>query len=477
MLDCGAPTRAVIYTRVSADREGDGRSVDEQETSCRSDCHRYGWSVVKVLADNDRSASRRARKDRPAFAELGELLASGTVDILVVWEASRMQRDLDAYVALRGLCAAHGVKWCYCGRVYDLDNDDDRFSTGIDALVGEREAALTRKRVLRSVEARAAAGRPHGHLHDGYKIEHDPETGKPLGRVLDPKRAPIIREIVDRLLAGDSAYTIARDFNDRGLTTSKGKPWRGQNIARRAQSPTIAGLRVHRGQVLDVKAEWPEIVTPEEHARLTVLLSDPRRKDNKEGSHVKHLLTGIARCGECGAPVRIISGYRPNGTHRVRYGCAKSHCVQRAAEPVDTMIERLIIARLSQPDILAVLADTTQDTEAQEAATEVARLRAKLARARALVDADRLSLESLADLESRTLPRIAEAERKARPRHVPGAVLDVAGPDAAARWSALAMTQRRVIVKALVDVRIHRTARGNQYTAFDPESVKVRRLV
>jgi hypothetical protein len=49
----------------------------------------------------------------------------------------------------------------------------------------------------------------------------------------------------------------------------------------------------------------------------------------------------------------------------------------------------------------------------------------------------------------------------------------VAGPDAAARWSTLPMTQRRAVVKALVDVRIHRTARGNQYTAFDPESVKV----
>jgi hypothetical protein len=56
-------------------------------------------------------------------------------------------------------------------------------------------------------------------------------------------------------------------------------------------------------------------------------------------------------------------------------------------------------------------------------------------------------------------------------------VLDVAGPDASARWSALPMTRRRAVVKALVDVRIHRTARGNQYTAFDPESVKVRRLV
>lgn len=431
---------------------------------------------MEVLTDNDRSASRWSRKDRPAYDQLAELLTAGRADVLVTWEASRAQRDLTAYAALRDLCAAHGVKWSYSGRLYDLTDSDDRFSTGIDALVSEREADLTRKRILRSVEARAADGRAHGQLHDGYKIEYDPSTGKPLRRVLDPERAPIVREIVDRLLAGDSAYTIARDFNDRGLTTSKGKPWRGQNIARRATSPTIAGLRVHRSQILDVEAQWPPIITQEEHHRLITLLSDPRRKNNKEGPGVKHLLTGIARCGVCEAPVRMISGYRPNGTHRVRYGCPERHCVQRAAEPVDTMIERLLIARLSQPDVLAAIADATKDTEAQKAAAEVARLKAKLTKARELVDADQLSLESLADLETRTLPKIRDAERRARPKHVPGAVLEVAGPDAGARWAALPVTQRRAIVKALVEVRIHRTARGNQHT-FDPAAIEVRRII
>jgi DNA invertase Pin-like site-specific DNA recombinase len=313
--------RAVIYTRVSADRDGDGRSVDEQAAACRTDCDRNGWSVVKVLTDNDRGASRWSRADRPAYAELTTLLASGTVDVLVTWEASRAQRDLAVYVQLRDLCSGHGVRWSYNGRAYDLADDDDRFATGMDALMSEREAGLTRKRVLRSVEARAASGRPHGQLHDGYRIEFDASTGKPARRVLDPEREPIIREIVNRLLAGDSAYAIAQDLNARGLTTSTGKPWRGQNIAQRAKSPTIAGLRLHRGEVLpDVTAKWPRIISEKEHHQLVALLSDPQRKHNREGPKVKHLLTGIARCGVCSATVRMISGYRPDGSHRVRYG-------------------------------------------------------------------------------------------------------------------------------------------------------------
>jgi len=432
--------------------------------------------LAKVFPENDRGASRWSKKDRPQFRELVALLATGIVDVVVTWEASRSNRDLAVYVQLRDLCAGNGVLWCYNGRTFDLTDDDDRFATGMDALVAEREAGLTRKRVLRSVEARAGKGRPHGQLHDGYKIEYDPRTGKPVRRVLDPERAPIIREIVDRLLAGDSAYAIAASLNERGITTSRGKPWRGQNIVNRMRSPTIAGLRVHRGQVLDVEAQWPPIISLEEHNRLTTLLSDPRRKDNKEGGGIRHLLTGIARCGVCEGPMRMISGYRLNGTRRVRYSCAERHCVMRAAELVDTMIERLIIARLSQPDVLVAIADVTRDTKAQQAAAEVARLRAKLVQARQLVDADRLSLESLADLEARTLPKIAEAERRARPQHVPGAVYEVAGPDAATRWAALPMTQRRAIVKALLEVRIHRTRPGNQHS-FDPAAIDVRRLI
>lgn len=46
-----------------------------------------------------------------------------------------------------------------------------------------------------------------------------------------------------------------------------------------------------------------------------------------------------------------------------------------------------------------------------------------------------------------------------------------------ARWEALAMSTKRVIVKALLEVRIHRTARGNQHTLFDPSAVEVRRLL
>ena len=73
-----------------------------------------------MFSDNDRSASRYARKGRPQHRELIQFIETGGADVLVTWESSRAQRDLDAYTKLRSLCERQGILWSYAGRIYDL---------------------------------------------------------------------------------------------------------------------------------------------------------------------------------------------------------------------------------------------------------------------------------------------------------------------------------------------------------------------
>ena len=74
-------------------------------------CRRNGWEVVRIFTDNDRSASRYATKTRPEHVKLIKFIESGGADVLVTWESSRAQRDLDAYTKLRSLCERHGILW------------------------------------------------------------------------------------------------------------------------------------------------------------------------------------------------------------------------------------------------------------------------------------------------------------------------------------------------------------------------------
>jgi hypothetical protein len=139
--------------------------------------------------------------------------------------------------------------------------------------------------------------------------------------------------------------------------------------------------------------------------------------------------------------------------------------------PVDELIEALLVARLSQPDALATLSQG-DDAEVTAARDELIRLRAKLARARQLVDEDRLSLESLVDLEARSLPRIHAAQRAAQPRDIPAVVCEVAGEQAAQRWAEISVADQRTLLDLLIEVTILPTSR--RFQPFDPDSVRIR---
>ena len=166
--------KALIYTRVSEDRAG-GRSPAEQEADALQVCEREGWTVVEVVTDST-GASRYSKGTRTGWARAKKLIGAGSVDVLVTWAASRAQRDLKAYAELRDLCAVNNVRWCYQGRVYDLAAKDDRFTTGLDALLAERDSAEISMNVRRAIRANAIAGRPHGRRLYGYERVYDPSA-------------------------------------------------------------------------------------------------------------------------------------------------------------------------------------------------------------------------------------------------------------------------------------------------------------
>src|SRR4051812_21104285 len=83
--------RAVIYCRISDDREGRREGVDRQEKSCRQRAARLGWSVVEVLIDNDISAY--SGKRRPQYERMLDMLRPGHADAVVALTSRRLQRN------------------------------------------------------------------------------------------------------------------------------------------------------------------------------------------------------------------------------------------------------------------------------------------------------------------------------------------------------------------------------------------------
>src|SRR5829696_1415877 len=456
--------RAVIYTRVSSDPNDRGRSVAEQEADCRAVCERNGWQVTAVYSDNDRSASRYATRARPEHRKVIRLLESGGADVLVTWEASRTQRDLTAYAELRALCERRGVLLNYSGRTYDMAEAQDRFSTGLDALIAEKYADDTRERVLRAVRANAGRGRPHGKLLYGYRREYDPKTGELTRQVPDEATAEIVREAARRVMAGETPYAVAQDFDRRGIPTPRGGArWDLIQIKRLCINPGYAGKRVHQGRVVG-DADWPPLLDEATHLALVAKLGDPRRRMQRD-SAIRHLLSGIAVCGVCGGRIRV-----QKNRGFLAYLCVDGFHVSRREDDVDEFVTEVVIARLERPD-LADLFTASADSDTAEALAEAREKRARLEGFYDTAAAGELTPQALARIEARLLPEIEAAERRARAAVTSPLVAATAGVDARLRWSPLSMPQRREIISTLIRIRIMPTTRGER--TFDPWAIQI----
>ena len=449
--------RAVIYTRVSADRSKRARSPEEQEAEIRAVCERNGWPIAEeVLSDNDLSATRRARKQRPAYQRLKEILRPG--DVLVTWASSRAQRDLEAYVELRKLCAERGVLWCYSGKVYDLNERGDRMATGFQAIIDEDMADAIQEAALRAQRANAVDGVAHGKVPYGYKALRNPDTGKIEKGVPHETQAPIVREIARRVLAGEATYAIASDLNRRGVPTARpSKGWTASSIGALIKRPTYAGFRTHKGEVTS-KGKWEPLISVEDHKRIVALMDDPTRLKH-HGVEPVHLLTGIAKCGVCGGGrIRLTTGPYP------KYACV-NFCITRRQTHVDKLVTELMLRRIEE----AGGPEDFSDPHQAEALEEARKLRANLDEAVDLFTQGKLSASSLARAEAQMLPQIRDFERVGRKILAPELVTLLDG-DTRSEWEEMDISSRRNLVSSILKVTLLKAKPGNR---FDPESVAV----
>lgn len=435
---------AVIYTRVSRDK-ADGRSVEDQERECRAECERRGWSVRRVFCDNSIGASRYSAA-RPQWKLLKQDLRRG--DVLVVWEASRAQRDMAEYVLLRDLCAELEVPLSYAGKLLNLNDGDDRFTGGLDALLSERESEILRIRVLRGKLSAANEGRTYGRPPWGYR-RVDSGQWEP-----DPVEAPRVREAVERLLSGETQYSV-----HEWLKTTDGYSPSSPTTTRRALlNPALAGLRQHKGKTVG-KATWPAIITEEQHRQL-VARSDRYSAfygfNSQPGREPKYLLSGIAKCGVCGDGLR----YRAKAGRKPYYACHNGH-VSRLVEMLDGAVEQAVISRLSEVNPADY---ESPDPRTDDTLAEIAELERQLA------DWEKAAIDGT--VTPTAFGRI-EQGLNARIEGLRASITEPSelelDPEA---WADLTVPERRQIVRALFEIVVPKLGRARA-TAGD---VSIRRI-
>jgi DNA invertase Pin-like site-specific DNA recombinase len=491
------PLNAAIYDRVSKDRRGDQRSVGEQNHLNRAVCTEHGWTVVDAYVDNDRSASRFATTGRPDWERLLDDLTAGRFDVLVMWESSRGDRKSEDWMRFLSTCRDHGVLIHVTTheRTYDMTVPRDWKILAEEGVSNAYASEETSLRVRRATSRQAAAGMPHGKLLYGYRREYDPTTGALIRQVIDDaprlamasgcaaagpvlltsswySPADVIREGARRVLAGESLRAIAGDFNARRIPTPRrGKRgWTLEQLGEQLRNPAYIARRIHRGEDVG-EAKWPPLLNEMTFHGVAARLSAPERRTMREGA-IKHLLSGIAVCGVCSEPLRVL---RNRG--RLTYSCwrrvrgegAGFH-VARLEARLDAFVTKVLIARLAGPDLTeAWQAGAGVDGEMRKLLEELETKRAQLEADIAEAISSGMRPALLARMDQARSADIEALERRVRRVRLSPMVAELADPDAevvAARWAGLSLTQKREMIRGWCE-RIEVLPAGKGRRSYD----------
>lgn len=447
--------RAFVYTRQSLDRTGLGQAVERQREACLKLCADRGWDVAREFSDNDTSAS--SAKPRPAYTQMLAAVESGEADVIVAWQVDRLTRKLTELEDLIQLGERTGVRIATVGGDVDLSTDAGRLVGRILASVakGEMERKGTRQKLAQ--QQAAQQGRPAGGRRAfGYAAD---------GVTLNELEAKQLRLAYTDLLQGASLKSIAKRWNDAGALTTMGNPWTHTTVRETLKNPRYAGQRTYRGQVVG-PAVWKPVVDADTHAAALALLALPGRRTTMTTAR-KYLLPGIALCWKCGSDVA--TGHSRHG-QRV-YVCRANKCISRKAEPVDELIEAVVVERLSRPDAIDLL--TTRQTP--QIAVERAKadaIRERLDDLATGLEEGVLTLNAVRKSSDRLRAELADVE--ARIQNTTHA--DVLAPlvhavDVGKVWAGYDLKQRRTVVDYLMTITLLPPERGHQ--PFDRKSVKI----
>jgi site-specific DNA recombinase len=346
----------------------------------------------------------------------------------------------------------------------DLNNDKARMQFGIIADVTQHEADNMSTRLRRQKQHRREQGLPHGgHRPFGWRNLMEP----------DPVEAAALQDATEAVVRGATVFDIAAQWEAAGLgRPRRAVPWTGNDVRRVLVAPRHVGLIVHRGEIAldtdgnEIRSAWPAIVSRTLwEACRSVLIA---RATGIRVARRRSMLTGLLRCGACGANMTRSSIRRRSlwRCWRDKGGCG---AVSIGAVPLEIVITETLFDYVDGNELRTALASRdhgrVQAIRADLTAVDVQR--------RALVEAFagggdpkelRMACDALYELRTQL-----EAELGADSANIPPEGYEAAGALREA-WLTLTTDQRRTaIAAAFGEITVERaTGLGRR---FDPGRV------
>lgn len=478
------PLRVAVYARQSVHEP---LGIEQQLSDCRKEAARNGWLVVDSYHDDGTSGSKE-RGPGTDWARMLKDFDEGHFAAVLVNDVDRLTRSIVDVLEIRPPKRDMRVLTVRGG--IDTNDPTHDFSLKLLVLMAEREVKQKAQRTERYAVDRRKAGHPSaGKTPHGYRwvpaIDRD---GRGTRFAVVPEEAADVRRIFAEFLAGAPMGQIARDLNTEGRRTRRGAKWIGSTVRRILLNPIYAALLPpsqptgeHDLKDVDIEACIPgawEPIIERDHviaSRAKLVAVEPNHKGNAR----KWLLSGLAVCSKCRAPVRSARGEthptsRVDGSGKAEskryhaYRCVNGHFM-RNGDIIDEFVSEVCIARLGREDAadllsppqdgpdLGVLNARKEELGSQEGVLVAMFTAGKIKDPRVLEK----SLDNLAS-ELRSIDvQIAQAVQQDPLAEAVGS------GDARAWWEGATLARRRIVIDALMTVAIRPVGYGRRVTDMD----------
>ncbi len=316
--------RCAIYTRKSSEEglEQDFNSLAAQREACAAYIlSQAGEGWVCVPNEYDDGGFSGGNMERPGLKALLDDVASGHVDIVVVYKVDRLTRSITDFGRIVETLDNAGVSFVSITQAFNTTTSMGRLTLNVLLSFAQFEREVTGERIRDKIAASKAKGM---YMGGNPPLGYDPIDRK---LVINPEEAEVVRRIFALYIEHKSAAVVHDQLKEEGITSkrwqSRQGTWRGGGPMGRGalmallKNPVYIGKITHKGAVHEGQHDAILDLETFGRARRIMRVNAGARAAVSAASYEANPLKGKL-FDACGNPMAPSFSSKKNGT-RYRY--------------------------------------------------------------------------------------------------------------------------------------------------------------
>ncbi len=343
-----------LYCRVSTDLQREkGESIKNQKERLFAYAKENNLNPQTYIDDGISAKDTK----RPALQKLIQDIKDNKIRMVLVTKIDRITRKLKDLLDLIELFEDNEVGFKSLTQPIDTSTAMGRGQVQLMGVFASMEREMTSERVGEDMRHRAKSGKwnggvvPFGYMSYAQQVRLNMREGTNRDRAereakkkcplekklyLNEDEAKITRQIFSTYIETESLRAVTHWLNTKKFSSRYGTTWASNSVSRVLRSPTYIGKLCYNKRVsskatgrlrhrpkdswIIADADHQPIISKEKFDLVQKILSrqavEPRRKMSN------YLLSGLLKCGQCGASMHGYTYRKPNKKVYSYYKCS-----------------------------------------------------------------------------------------------------------------------------------------------------------